>query len=121
MWSVTSKQVVQRILMFSIYVQYLVLSVVFYSMMEVGYKKFATREDDTAPIQNSIRGLGYMGVHTLFFMWPLLVILHFTGLETFEFPNLEIFENLLINVYLELVFNMGLYICIALSSPLFAT
>ena len=99
----------------------MVLSVAFYAMLEVGYKKFATREGDPAPIQNSIRGLGYMGVHTLFFMWPLLVIFHFTGLETFEFPRLEIFENLLINVYLELIFNMGLYICIALSSPLFAT
>ena len=98
--------------------QYVVLSVAFYAMLEVGYKKFATREDDPAPIQNSVRGLGYMGVHTLLWVWPLLIILHFTGLERFEFPDLKVYENLLVNVALDLVFNVSFYTCITLSSPL---
>ena len=89
--------------------------------MEVGYKKFATRKDDTAPIQNSIRGLGYMGVHTLLWVWPVVLIVHYIGIETFEFPELMIFNKLLVNVVLELLFIMGLFVAIALSSPLVAT
>ena len=96
----------------------MVLSVILYAMLEVGYKKFATKENDPAPIQNSVRGLGYIGVHTLLWAWPLLIILHFTGLERFEFPDLKIYKNLLINIVLDLVFNVSLFTCIALSSPL---
>ena len=87
-------------------------------MLEVGYKKFATKENDPAPIQNSVRGLGYIGVHTLLWAWPLLIILHFTGLETFELPEVKIYRELLINVALDLVFNVSFYTCITLSSPL---
>ena len=101
--------------------QYLVASTILYAMMEVGYKKYATRPDDPAPVQNGIRGLGYIGVHTLLWVWPLLVVLHFTGLERFELPDLPTFKSLLLNAFLDLIFNLSLFVCIALSSPLVAT
>lgn len=90
-------------------------------MSEVGFKKFATKPDDPAAVTNGIRGVGYFGVHTLFWFWPLLVVLHFTGLEPFELPSLSVFKMLLLNSGLDIIFNLSLFVCIALSSPLIAT
>ena len=86
-------------------------------MVWVGFKKFATKPDDTAPVQNGIRAVGYIGVHTLLWVWPL----HFAGFEKFEMPDLPTFTDLLFNAFLDLIFNMSLFVCITLSSPLVAT
>ena len=94
---------------------------VLYAMMEVGVKKFLSRDDDPAPVQNGVRALGYFGVHTLLWMWPLLVILHFSGGETFELPDLNTFKLLVVNAMLDILFNGSLFVCIALSTPLVAT
>lgn len=40
-----------------------------YALIEVSAKKWFTPVGDTAPIPNSLRGLGLMGVHTLIWMW----------------------------------------------------
>ena len=92
-----------------------------YATMEVGFKKFVTAPNDPATVQNGIRGVGYMGVHTLLWFWPLLVVLHFTGYERFELPDLPTFKSLLVNTVLDLIFNLSLFVCIALSSPLITT
>ena len=89
--------------------------------MEVGFKKFFSHDEDTAPVQNGVRAVGYMGVHTLFWMWPILIILHFSGGEPFELPDLHTFQLLLLNAALDIIFNLSLFVCIALSSPLVAT
>lgn len=89
--------------------------------MEVGIKKFLSRADDPALVQNSVRALGYFGVHTLLWMWPLLIILHFSGGETFELPDMATFKLLLANAALDVLFNGSLFVCIALSTPLMAT
>ena len=40
-----------------------------YALIEVSVKKWMIPSGDTAVIPNSLRGLGLMGVHTLFWMW----------------------------------------------------
>lgn len=99
----------------------LFFSVISYAVFEVSYNKWGTQEHDPASVQNSIRVLGYIGLHTLIWLWPCFIILHFTGIERFEFPPYDIFILLLWNAYLDIFFNAGLLICIALSSALFAS
>ena len=104
------------------FLQYVVISVVFYALYETCYKRLATKEDDTAPIWNVVRVLGYIGVITMFMFWPWLVIAHFTGLEKFELPqSWSVFLELLAVCAMDLTFNFSLLICITLSSPLFAS
>ena len=100
--------------------QFLVLTLVLYALFEVLYKKLATKKDDTAPVTNGLRFLGYMGVHTLLWLWPLLIVFHFTGVEVFELPTLDNLGLMTLNAFLDIIFNAGLLVCIALSSPLFA-
>ncbi len=89
--------------------------------MEVIFKKFFSRADDPAPIHNGVRGVGYLGVHTLLWVWPVLIILHYSGGEPFELPDLPQLRILLLNALLDIVFNLSLFVCIALSSPLVTT
>ena len=49
--------------------QFLVSSTILYALYEVLYKRLATVKDDPAQVQNSLRILGLMGVHTLLWMW----------------------------------------------------
>ena len=49
--------------------QYLVISTVLYAVIEVLFKKFVSTKDDTAPVCNSFRFVGIMGVHSLLWMW----------------------------------------------------
>ena len=53
----------------SLPMQFLVLSTIAYALYEVLYKRLATVKDDPAQVQNSLRILGLMGVHTLLWMW----------------------------------------------------
>lgn len=52
-----------------LFLQYLILSMVTYALFEVSAKKWLVPTGDTAPLANSVRGLGMMGVHTLVWMW----------------------------------------------------
>lgn len=99
--------------------QYVVISMITYAAVDTFYKKFATRADDTAPVLNGVRILGYFGVHTLLWQWPLLIIVHYAGMERFELPSLDNFYLLLLSAFLDVIFNSALLVCIAISSPLF--
>ena len=101
--------------------QSLVVSVITYALLETTYKKFATMKDDPAALCNGVRLVGYFGVHTLVWMWPPLILLHYTKLEVFEWPTWEIFRLMVLNAVLDVGFNGFLFVCIALSSPLFAS
>ena len=102
--------------------QFLVVSVITYAMFETLYKKFATKKDDPAATLNGLRFLGYIGVHTVFWLWPPFIVLHITGFETFAVPyTMELFGLLVLNAFMDIVFNGCLLVCIALSSPLYAS
>ncbi len=97
------------------------MSMLLYAAYETLYKKLATKPGDPAQIWNSVRVIGYVGIHTLLTYWPLLVIVHFMGVEPFTLPTLKQLYLLLAMTVLEIVFNGALLVCIALSSPLFAS
>ena len=100
----------------------MVISVFLYATYETFYKRLATEDDDTAPVWNTARVLGYTGVINLFLFWPLLIIAHFSGLEPFELPpTMDIFYKLLAVCALDIVFNTALLACITISTPLFTS
>ena len=66
--------------------QALFYSVISYVVFEVGYKKWASEETDPASVANSLRYLGYLGLQTLVWLWPGFLILHYSGVEPFEWP-----------------------------------
>lgn len=102
--------------------QFLVGSVLAYAIYETFYKKFMTKKEDVASVFNSLRILGYIGVHTLFWLWPPIIILHYTNIEPFELPpSMYIFWMMVLNVFLDIISIGALLVCIALSSPLFYT
>ena len=100
----------------------LVVSVLTYAFFETFYKRFATAKNDNAASANGLRVVGYMGVYTLFFMWPPIILLHYTGIEKFELPpSMDLFGLLILNGLMDIVFNGCLLVSIALSSPLYAS
>ena len=96
-----------------------VLSTIIYSLYEVLYKRFATSPKDTAPIVNTIRILGLIGIWYIILVAPFLIIAHFTGLERFELPSLNVALEILLNSVLDSFSNILILIGIVLSSPLF--
>ncbi|XP_064384579.1 uncharacterized protein LOC135333537 isoform X2 [Halichondria panicea] len=101
---------------------FLVVAVITYALYETFYKKFATKKDDSIPSINGIRVLGYIGIHTLLWMWPPILIFHYTGFELFHFPpTMKLFGLLVVNALMDIVFNGCLLVAIALSSPLYAS
>ena len=99
--------------------QSLIVSVITYAMLETGFKKFATAKDDPAALCNGVRLVGYYGIHTLFWMWPPLILLHYTKIEVFELPSVDILKLMVLNAFLDVGFNGFLFVGISLSSPLF--
>ncbi len=102
--------------------QLLFVSVITFALFETFYKKFATKKDDPIPSINGLRVLSYVGVHTMLWMWPPIIILHYTGFEPFQVPpTLELFGLLVLNALMEIVFEGCLLVAIALSSPLYTS
>ena len=102
--------------------QLLIASVVTYALFQTLYKKFGTKKNDPAATINGIRFLGYIGVHTVVWLWPPFLVLHFSGFEAFAVPyTMELFGLLVLNAIMDIVFNGCLLVCIALSSPLYAS
>ena len=60
-----------------------------YALQSTLVKKLVTRKGDPAAVPNAIRFIGYTGVYTMLFMWPVIIILHYTKLEVFELPSLS--------------------------------
>ena len=99
--------------------QFLIAGVITYSLFEVLYKRLATKKDDPASVPNGVRFLGYVGVHTLLWLWPPIIILHFAKVEVFEWPNWEILGMMTLNGLFDVIFNSCILVSIVLSSPLF--
>ena len=58
----------------------------------------------------------------MLWLWPPFLVLHFSGFEPFAVPyTMELFGLLVLNAVMDIVFNGCLLVCIALSSPLYAS
>lgn len=68
-----------------------------YSLYEVLVKRYITHTDDEHPILTATLYFGLFGVAVSLLLWPLLLIIHFTGAETFEFDVEE--QRIFLYVY----------------------
>ena len=96
-----------------------IVSTVIYSLYEVLYKRLATSQRDTAPIMNTVRMLGLIGIWYMILIAPFLLIAHFTGLERFELPSTRVALLILLSSVLDGFSNILILFGIVLSSPLF--
>lgn len=51
-----------------------------------------------------------MGLATFFTQWPFLILFHYTGWETFEWPTSQILTSLLANALLDTLLNTAIYV-----------
>lgn len=96
------------------------LSTILYATFEVTYKLKATDSADPVKIPNAFRFLGMIGVGVIL-STPMFPILHYTGVESFAWPNHSALKLILINCVLDAVFNTSLLVAIMLTSPLFCS
>ena len=97
------------------------VSMILYSLYEVLYKKWGSHSADPVPLMNAVRFLGLVGISSLVFCSPFLLLLDITGTEKFEAPSGEEWRLLAIVGFLDTVFNLLLLFAIMLSSPLFTS
>lgn len=93
---------------------------ILYGLYEVFYKKIACPPQKiSARRQAAFANFvgSSVGVGTLALMGPLLVILHLTGLETFEIPSAEAMRYLIISVIGNFLFSGAFLILMSLTSP----
>ncbi|KAI8641661.1 hypothetical protein BD408DRAFT_202959 [Parasitella parasitica] len=85
---------------------------------EVYYKKYASPSEPTILFANTITGI--IGIVTFLFFWIPLPLLHVTGVETFELPDLSTFGCILAIASMSVIYNATFMAVIALVNPVFA-
>ena len=97
---------------------------VLYGLYEVLYKKLACPPEGTSPGRGMVFANTFgslIGCFTLFVLWIPLPILHYTGLETFEWPRGEAAWMLLISVLANATFSGSFLVLISLTSPVLSS
>ncbi|ORX51582.1 hypothetical protein DM01DRAFT_1307325 [Hesseltinella vesiculosa] len=89
-----------------------------YGYYEVHYKKFATPPDASVLFANVMTA--GIGLVTLLVLWIPIPILHITGFEPFELPDLHTFLTIAAIGLMSVVYNASMMCVIALVSPVFA-
>lgn len=89
-----------------------------YGFYEVYYKKYASPTQPTILFANTITGI--IGLVTFTVLWIPFPILHFTGVETFELPDLTTFGYILGIASMSVIYNATFMAVIALVNPVFA-
>jgi len=92
-------------------------STLVYSLAETLYGKLIHTQDVSWHF--SFLFLGMMGSITVLFLWPIVVIVHYTKVEVWEFPSLFVLGYYVLYAFLDTIFNVGFFIGIHLTSPLF--
>ncbi|CAD6584136.1 MAG: hypothetical protein ASARMPREDX12_001539 [Alectoria sarmentosa] len=97
---------------------------VLYGLYEVLYKKLACPPEGTSPGRGMVFANTFgslIGCFTLFVLWIPLPILHYTGLETFEWPHGEAAWMLVISVLANATFSGSFLVLISLTSPVLSS
>ncbi|KAG9301565.1 hypothetical protein G9A89_003200 [Geosiphon pyriformis] len=95
------------------------LAAAFSGLYEIIYKKYASPEIPSILFVNTVTGL--IGICTFLFLWIPIPLLHLTGIEPFELPDLKTFGYILLIALSGIAFNASFMLVIAITSPLFAS
>ncbi|KAL8698856.1 MAG: hypothetical protein Q9201_006345 [Fulgogasparrea decipioides] len=97
---------------------------VLYGLYEVLYKRMACPPDGASPGRGAIFANTFgslIGCFTLLVLWIPLPILHFTGLETFQWPPGKAKWMLFISTLSNAVFSGSFLVLISLTSPVLSS
>jgi len=97
---------------------------ILYGFYEVLYKKLACPPEGTSPGRGMIFANTFgslIGCFTLFVLWIPLVILHVTGIETFQLPRGEQARILAVSVLANATFSGSFLVLISLTSPVLSS
>ena len=97
---------------------------VLYGLYEVLYKKLACPPEGTSPSRGMVFANTFgslIGCFTLFVLWIPLPILHYMGIETFEWPRGEAAWMLAISVLANATFSGSFLVLISLTSPVLSS
>ncbi|KAL8766914.1 MAG: hypothetical protein Q9194_006134 [Teloschistes cf. exilis] len=97
---------------------------VLYGLYEVLYKKMACPPEGVSPERGAIFANTFgslIGCFTLLVLWIPLPILHFTGLEIFEWPPGKAKWMLFISTFSNAVFSGAFLVLISLTSPVLSS
>ncbi|KAL8709628.1 MAG: hypothetical protein Q9220_005720 [cf. Caloplaca sp. 1 TL-2023] len=97
---------------------------VLYGLYEVMYKKMACPPDGISPGRGAIFANTFgslIGCFTLLVLWIPIPILHFTGLEVFEWPPGKARWMLFISTFSNAVFSGSFLVLISLTSPVLSS
>jgi hypothetical protein len=97
------------------------VTTILYSIWEVTFKVLGPEEEDDALVEDSCLIFGLCGVANILLVWPGLFVVDAVGYETFQLPPHDTLTILIINGFMDAVFNVLLVLGIALTSPLFVT
>lgn len=89
-----------------------------YGFYEVYYKKYASPSQPTILFANTITGI--IGIVTFLLLWMPFPLLHFSGIETFELPDISTFGYILAIASMSVIYNATFMAVIALVNPVFA-
>ncbi|PSK39928.1 hypothetical protein C7M61_001739 [Candidozyma pseudohaemuli] len=85
-------------------------------------KKITVPDKRKERILNTHLFFGFVGLYCLVFLWPLIIILHFTGLEEFEVPKgLYVLALLGANAFITFISDFCWCKAVLLTSPLTVT
>ncbi|KAB8346030.1 hypothetical protein FH972_023082 [Carpinus fangiana] len=97
---------------------------VLYGLYEVMYKKMACPPEDTSPGRSMIFANfvgSCIGLFTLTVLWIPLPILHWTGLELWEWPPPQARWMLALSVFANAIFSGSFLVLISLTSPVLSS
>jgi len=92
-------------------------STIVYSLAETVYGKIVHNRGLSWHF--SFLFLGLMGAITALFLWPVIIIVDVIQYEVWEFPSLFVLGYYVLYSFLDTIFNVGFFIGIHLTSPLF--
>jgi drug/metabolite transporter (DMT)-like permease len=97
---------------------------VFYGLYEVLYKRIACPPQHVsarkqAGFANVIGSC--LGFTTLLCVWPIIVVLHITGIEKFQLPRGEEFWVLTVSLLANMIFSGSFLVLMALTSPVLSS
>eukprot|EP00300_Choanocystis_sp_HF-7_P041059 c7679_g1_i1.p1 GENE.c7679_g1_i1~~c7679_g1_i1.p1 ORF type:complete len:329 (-),score=77.48 c7679_g1_i1:81-1067(-) len=96
------------------------VSTFIYALYEITAKKYGPKSTSKYDqVIDACALVGMLGFFSLVFTWPAVVVVHYAGVERFEMPNRKQTETIILNMFLDTLFNFFLIFGIALTSPLF--
>lgn len=96
------------------------LSAVIWAVYQIAWRVISKGKPEVSRLEglmDTAATLGVMGVCNLFLGWPVLLVVHWAGVERFELPSWSLVPALMLNALIEYSFDASLAVAIYLTSP----